>query len=66
MTKRVEFHQVTVTVVAKIVDDERSYGTVQPFQFNLLMDTDAEWADARKRVAEHLKKLQEQLDGNGD
>lgn len=58
MAKRVEFHQAQIAVVAKVVDDERSYGTPQ-FTLNVLLDTDAEWAAARKQIAEGLRQLEE-------
>lgn len=63
--KRAEFHQAKITVVIRIVDDERSYG-VQQAQFDLLMDTDEEWAAAREQIEKARQQVEEQVNANGD
>ena len=63
--KRAEFHQAQITIVIKIVDDERSYGTQQA-QINLLVDTDEEWAATREQVAKALKQVEEQVNASSD
>jgi hypothetical protein len=64
-TKRVEFHQAQITVVVRIVDDERSYG-LQQFSTTLFLNKDAEWTDARKRIDEALEEMAQQVNTNGD
>lgn len=65
MDKRVEFHQAQITVVVKVVDDERSHGMHQ-LQYQVLMDTDAEWESVRELMHEQIAQLQEQLDGDSE
>jgi hypothetical protein len=62
--KTVEFHQAQIVVDAKVIDGETA--SKRRFAFEVLMDTDAEWAAVRKQVADGLKQLQEQFDANGD
>lgn len=67
MTKRVEFHQAQIQVVFRVVDDERSYG-LPTMQAQVVVDTDAEWADVRRQIeearAEYEAKLAEAKDGD--
>ena len=63
MARNVEFHQAQLTVVLRIVDDDRSYGT-QVLRYDMLLNTDAEWNNVRALLAEQMEQLQEQLDGD--
>lgn len=61
--KRVEFHQAQISVAARIVDDEKSHGA-QQFSTTLYLNTDAEWADARKRIDEALAEIKKQVNSD--
>lgn len=63
--KRVEFHQVQINVVMKIVDDERSYGTQQA-QVNLFVDSDQEWDAAREQIYEAMLQVEKQVNAVSD
>lgn len=65
---KVEFHQAQITVTVRVVDGERSHG-VQQIETSILLNTDADWIDARQRIDEAIAQMQAQLDeadGDGD
>lgn len=58
--KKIELHQINVTVVLRVIDGDKSDGLRQ-FQTGLLLDTDAEWAALRENIQQEIVRLQQEL-----
>lgn len=65
MTKRVEFHQANITTLFRVIDGDRSLGLRQ-MQSQVLVDTDAEWADVRRQIQQAMTELEAELNGGND
>ena len=62
MARRIEHHQTIVQTHFRIVDDEHSYPPPQPLQQIVYLATEAEFADALRRIAEYQAGMQKALD----
>lgn len=63
MTKKVELHQINITILLKVIDGDRSDGRgLRQAQTAIFCNSDAEWADARQQVENAVAQLQAQLD----
>ena len=64
MAKRVEFHQATINVAIKILDDDQSYGVKQA-SIVVLLNTIPEWTKVQEQIAVAVKQIEDQVNADG-